>query len=172
MSHPLHELVRQAFGCCCAYCGIPEDSAGAELTVDHYQPRSAGGTDEIENLVCACYRCNLYKGFFWPTPEEIATGQFVLHPRRHNISKHIRENEMTGRLEPLTPTGTFNIRLLHLNRPQLVARRLERRANEIRESRLELLEEQIAQQEQTILFLRAYNDFLARLLSSTTTPDE
>ncbi len=172
MPHPQHESVRQAFGRRCAYCGVLEDSAGAELTVDHYQPRSASGTDEIGNLVYACHRCNLYKGFYWPTPDEIAAGEYILHPHRHEISDHIRENAITGRLEPLTATGAFNIRLLHLNRPQLIAHRLERRAAEIRTSRLQLLEEQIAQQEQTIQFLHGYNDFLIRLLSSTAPPEE
>lgn len=91
---------------------------------------------------------------------------------RHKISDHIRENAITGRLEPLTTTDAFKIRLLHLNRLQLVAHWLERRAAEIRMSRLQLLEEQIAQQEQTIQFLRGYNDFLIRLLSSAAPPEE
>lgn len=43
----------------CAYCGI---TAMAELLqVDHVIPQSKGGTDDIENLVTACARCNVGK---------------------------------------------------------------------------------------------------------------
>jgi len=40
----------------CAYCGKtpPEVS----LEVDHIEPKSKGGKDEINNLVTACFNCN------------------------------------------------------------------------------------------------------------------
>jgi hypothetical protein len=160
MAHPLHEQVRRAFSFRCAYCGVEETAAGAEFTVDHYQPRSAGGSDDPENLVYACHRCNLYKGFYWPTPEEFVAGQYVLHPQRDDISQHICENEITGKLEPLTATGAFHINLLDLNRPPLVAHRLAKRAAHVMQERIRLLEEQIKQQEETIQFLRAYIQLL------------
>ncbi len=58
MPHPLHEQVRRAFNYHCGYCGVTEAAAGGQLTVDHYCPRAAGGTDELSNLVYACHRCN------------------------------------------------------------------------------------------------------------------
>lgn len=39
----------------CAYCGETGDS------VDHIIPRTQGGSDDVENLVCACKRCNMQK---------------------------------------------------------------------------------------------------------------
>lgn len=44
----------------CRYCGrrTPE----AILQVDHVIPRSAGGPDELYNLVTSCAQCNLGKG--------------------------------------------------------------------------------------------------------------
>ena len=44
----------------CRYCGrkTPE----AVLEVDHVIPVSAGGTDDIENLITACSACNIGKG--------------------------------------------------------------------------------------------------------------
>jgi hypothetical protein len=40
----------------CAYCGKhPPDVL---LEVDHVIPRAAGGSDDIENLVTACWECN------------------------------------------------------------------------------------------------------------------
>jgi HNH endonuclease len=164
MAHPLHEQVRHAFSFRCAYCGVEETAAGAEFTVDHYRPRSVGGTDDPENLVYACYRCNLYKGFYWPTLEEFAAGQYILHPQRDNIAEHIRENKTTGKLEPLTATGVFHINLLDLNRPPLVAHRLARHAAQVMQDRVRLLEERIEQQEETIQFLRAYIQLLTEIV--------
>ena len=40
----------------CAYCGEPANE------VDHIQPRVIGGTDDLDNLVAACRRCNSSKG--------------------------------------------------------------------------------------------------------------
>jgi hypothetical protein len=40
----------------CAYCGEPANE------VDHIQPRVIGGTDDLDNLVAACRRCNAMKG--------------------------------------------------------------------------------------------------------------
>lgn len=44
----------------CRYCG--KRSPEAILEVDHIHPASAGGRDEIENLVTSCYECNRGKG--------------------------------------------------------------------------------------------------------------
>ena len=42
----------------CQYCGKNE----GRMTVDHVIPRSMGGLDTWENLVCACPSCNNRKG--------------------------------------------------------------------------------------------------------------
>lgn len=47
-------LIRDGY--CCQYCG-QEDAT----TVDHIVPISKGGTDEPDNLVAACTRCNYSK---------------------------------------------------------------------------------------------------------------
>jgi hypothetical protein len=46
----------------CAYCKAPSLITGAPLIMEHTLPRSLGGTDDRENLVAACYRCNEFKG--------------------------------------------------------------------------------------------------------------
>jgi hypothetical protein len=78
----------------------------------------------------------------------------------------------TGHLEPLTATGAFNIRLLHLNRPQLVALRLERQALDIERQRLQLLQVEIEQGEQTIRILQQYINFLLRLGAGKRSPED
>ena len=44
----------------CHYCQC--QLAFEELTADHVIPRSKGGTNNIENLVPSCKKCNLKKG--------------------------------------------------------------------------------------------------------------
>lgn len=48
----------------CQYCG----KNSQPMTVDHVIPKSVGGTDIWENLVCACTKCNIKKGN--RTPQE------------------------------------------------------------------------------------------------------
>lgn len=50
----------------CHYCGRPLQSGvggynDEGLSIDHITPVVDGGTDDLENLVLACRRCNLNK---------------------------------------------------------------------------------------------------------------
>lgn len=57
-------IVFERDGYICRYCGIQVEAPHC----DHVYPRSRGGSDEIENLVTACPRCNISKND--RTPEE------------------------------------------------------------------------------------------------------
>lgn len=59
----------------CQYCG---DTAGP-MTVDHLIPKSYGGSDTWENMVCACDRCNNQKGDRLP---DAAGMKLLRKPRR------------------------------------------------------------------------------------------
>src|SRR5271165_3815410 len=109
MAHAQHEEIRQRYQGCCGYCGVSEADAGGELTVDHYRPAVAGGDDSSANLVYACFRCNGYKGDFSPSAADLQHGRRLLHPLIDAISLHLRENQQTGSIEPLTETGRFHI---------------------------------------------------------------
>lgn len=65
----------------CAYCGIhARDTPEGYLTRDHVQPVRRNGSDKIENIVPACWRCNSRKGNH--APGEITTsGWLVPEPR-------------------------------------------------------------------------------------------
>lgn len=166
MSHPLFETVRERYGRICGYCGVSEVAVGGELTIDHYQPRTAGGSDDLENLVYACARCNLYKGDFWPTDLDLAYGRRVLHPRLDDVSLHLVEDRETGHLRGVTPSGVFHIALLRLNRPQLVAHRLARRLQETLEEKIRLLEQQNTELTRTIAAQERYLEVLRAQASS------
>ena len=45
----------------CAYCGI---GLAKSWQVDHAHPKYRGGTDDLENLMPACARCNRWKATF------------------------------------------------------------------------------------------------------------
>lgn len=51
----LHFLIERD-GEFCAYCGSSEN-----LNVDHFHPKSKGGTDNLDNLKVACWACNCSK---------------------------------------------------------------------------------------------------------------
>lgn len=164
MAHSKHQEVRQRYDFCCGYCGVSEVDSGGELTVDHHQPISAGGGDEDENLVYACIRCNLYKGDFFPDADDAANGRRVLHPLRSDIGAHIRKDEATQRLEPLTETGRFHIALLHLNRPLLVEHRLRRRLADLLASERDLTRDENTRLHHRVSVLEAYIHLLHQLL--------
>lgn len=59
-----HEKLLQKHDFKCVYCDLDflaQPSAFAQITFDHFTPRSAGGTDEV-NLLPACRFCNSLKG--------------------------------------------------------------------------------------------------------------
>jgi 5-methylcytosine-specific restriction endonuclease McrA len=55
------EQVRQRAALSCEFCGVTEADTGGRLTVDHFQPTAKRGTDDPDNLIYCCFRCNQYK---------------------------------------------------------------------------------------------------------------
>jgi hypothetical protein len=126
VAHSKHEDIRRRYDFRCGYCGVTETDTGGQLTVDHYIPVSVGGDDSDENLVYACFRCNLFKSDFCPSDEESRQGRRLLHPQRDTLSDHYFEDTTTYLLMPRTLTGSVHIALLQLNRPELVDHRQKR----------------------------------------------
>lgn len=122
MSPEQREALRRLYRFCCGYCGVSETDVGAELTVDHFQPRSRDGLHEPANWVYCCHACNEFKGDYWQPDSP----QRILHPLQDDLAEHIVEQE-DGALVGLTETGTFHIECLRLNRASLVAHRLRER---------------------------------------------
>lgn len=130
-----YAALRRRFGYRCGYCGVHEMDVGAELTVDHYQPRSRGGAETEENWIYCCHACNEHKQDYW-RPD---SPRRILHPLQDDITEHITE-KTDGMLLAQSETGAFHIQRLHLNRPQLVMQRLRRqRAEEDKRNRERML---------------------------------
>ncbi|MCG3129603.1 MAG: hypothetical protein FLDDKLPJ_00337 [Phycisphaerae bacterium] len=71
----------------CQYCG--RKFSLRDLSLDHVVPRSRGGSNTWENIVCACLKCNVHKG--GRTPEE--AGMRLVRPAqkpRHNPMLHLK----------------------------------------------------------------------------------
>lgn len=39
----------------------------SDMTIDHVKPLAMGGEDDVANLACTCYPCNLFKGNIQPS---------------------------------------------------------------------------------------------------------
>lgn len=54
----------------CYYCGkklyLKRGTGRRLMTVDHFIPKSKGGSRFVENMVPACHPCNLRKGNLMP----------------------------------------------------------------------------------------------------------
>lgn len=66
----------------CQYCGC----RGKDMTIDHVQPRWAGGPHTWDNLVACCRKCNLKKGD--KTPQQ-ANMKLARKPRRPSFIPYL-----------------------------------------------------------------------------------
>ena len=92
----------------CQYCGAQPGSE--ELTLDHVQPRSRGGTSTWENCVLACLECNKRKADRTPTEAHMPLRKTPVRPTwkplyaRHDVrieswSKFLSEAYWTVELD-------------------------------------------------------------------------
>lgn len=64
----------------CQYCGKRYSSP--RLSLDHVLPKSRGGADTWENIVCACLKCNVDKGGRTPAEAGMKLLQKPVKPKR------------------------------------------------------------------------------------------
>jgi hypothetical protein len=111
----------------CEYCGLSQVGQEAVFHIDHIVPRAADGPTVPENLAIACVSCSLRKGARQAAPDpETGVEQPLYHPRLDRWSDHFRWDR--ERMVPLTPTGRATVAAMAMNRPLILAIRLEETA--------------------------------------------
>jgi len=123
--------IRQRANFACEYCTVAEADTGGELTIDHFHPQTRAGSDDVDNLLYCCQRCNQYKADYWPNSP---TDPVLWNPREEPATNHLLLLA-DGTVYPLTNIGGFTIQRLRLNRPALITYRL-RHSVRIEEERL------------------------------------
>lgn len=109
---------------CCEYCRTSRRLIGMPLVVDHVIPKSAGGSDERDNLAAACYRCNEFKWAKTHAPDP-AGGELVplFNPRSQRWTEHFAWANGGTHIVGLTPTGRATVIALRLNNEYVVEAR-------------------------------------------------
>ena len=120
----LRRLVVDRAGNRCEYCRLSQEGQEASFHIDHITPRAWGGSTEPDNLALACVSCSLRKSDRRSALDPL-TGRKVslFHPRRQSWSRHLRWEGMT--IIGSTPTGRATVHVLDMNRPLILAIRLE-----------------------------------------------
>ena len=83
-------LVLRRFGFMCVYCG--RGYPAVTLEIDHVNPRAAGGTDDLPNLVAACYDCNRGKGALPAVLPPLPTAEQCVAVHRTGVRKARRQS--------------------------------------------------------------------------------
>ncbi|NCS24378.1 MAG: HNH endonuclease [Microcystis aeruginosa BS13-02] len=100
----------------CEYCHSSEEISAALFEVDHIQPKSLGGKDELANLALACQRCNRYRYNFIKaidpkTEQEVE----IFNPRQQHWQEHFIWTPDALKIVVITPIARATIERLDLN---------------------------------------------------------
>ena len=77
-------------GLACCWCGFALEE-GEALTLDHVIPHSHGGSNEAENLITACRRCNSSRGNRSITEFARAVAKYRGNTTTRKITDYIRK---------------------------------------------------------------------------------
>jgi HNH endonuclease len=112
----LFQTLRQRAKYRCEYCHYPEILSSSPLSVDHLQPQSLGGGDNLDNLALACRRCNEIRyNFTTGIDPETLTEIPLFNPRRQEWSAHFIWSVDALRIIGQTDIGRATCNRLDLN---------------------------------------------------------
>jgi HNH endonuclease len=110
---------------CCEYCKSQERFAPQPFTLDHIDPESKGGKNDVENLAYSCQGCNGAKadkrGMVDPI---IKVFTAFFNPRTQIWEDHFAWSEDFSQIIGLTATGRVTVIGLKLNRKILIGFRI------------------------------------------------
>jgi hypothetical protein len=122
ISKRVEALVRQRAGGLCEFCHAAERWQYVKFTVDHWMPLSLGGSDALENLALACFRCNRRKGVrLSATDPESGAVVALFNPRQDRWGEHFVWSRDGRLVIGVTPIGRTTVAMLDLNRERVVA---------------------------------------------------
>jgi hypothetical protein len=98
----------------CEYCLLHEEDTLLPHEPDHIIAWKHRGLTILENLACACYDCNRFKGTDVAS-FDLVTRRIVrlFHPRTDRWDRHFQLD--VGRIIPMTAVGRVTEFLLQLN---------------------------------------------------------
>lgn len=106
---------------CCEYCQILNDFSPDTFEVEHIEPLSQGGTNDLGNLAFSCGGCNGRKGIRTMAFDAISGKNVSLfNPREQSWYQHFQWRDNFSIVEGKTPTGRATVELLKLNRNGVV----------------------------------------------------
>lgn len=109
----------------CEYCKRSEEILATSFEVDHIQPKSKGGSDDNDNLCCACRDCNSLKSnhqtFLDSETDEVVA---LFNPRTQLWSENFKWSNDKSKIIALTATGRATIDCLKLNDTRVQKARL------------------------------------------------
>ncbi len=115
ISRAQRQYVWSRAGNCCEYCRLPSSGGTVVFHVDHIIATKHGGSDTLENLCLACFKCNAHKNQnvagFDPETRELTR---LYNPREENWDDHfVIQVHMS--IEGLTPEGRTTVNVLQMN---------------------------------------------------------
>jgi hypothetical protein len=109
---------------CCEYCQTQQRLTGMPLVIDHIQPQSLGGSNDLSNLAASCYRCNQFKGAKTEAVDPLSQQVVGLfHPRQQAWPEHFTWVDEGIQINGLTAIGRATVEALRLNNPYIVEAR-------------------------------------------------
>lgn len=108
----------------CEYCQLAQAGQSATFHIVHIVPVVAGGGTTSDNPALACVACSLHKSARQVASDpETGSDAPLFHPRLQQWSEHFRWEGV--HIVGLTPTGRATVAALQMNRPVILAIRVE-----------------------------------------------
>jgi hypothetical protein len=120
MGKTLDQLILERAKSRCEYCRLDQAETPIPHEIDHIIASKHGGETATDNLALSCNFCNRHKG---PNVAGVdpVSGRItrLFHPRKDRWRAHFAWEG--PRLVGLTAIGRTTIRVLEINRPEIVA---------------------------------------------------
>jgi len=98
--------------------------SGAQMHVEHYVPRSAGGKSDLDNLCYACAWCNSFKGDKTHALDPLTRLEvFIFNPRLQRWIEHFEWSQDGTQVIGITDIGRATVEALKMNNPFILPSR-------------------------------------------------